>query len=142
MYETKRVPVVDFILRKYAGMGMVVFLLYLPACKTQQPCLPQTITRDSVRVQYRTDSVYLYERDSIFVQQRADTVYLTRYTTRYKDVLRLQHDTIVDTRHEVQVQQVRYVPKYYSVVSWGFWIFVVLLLLRIVLWVVKKYYGR
>lgn len=133
------------ILRFVVGVTILLLWLFpltLTSCKTQQPCLPQVITRDSVRVQYRTDSVYLYERDSIFVQQRADTVYLTRYTTRYKDVLRLQHDTIVDTRHEVQVQRERYVPKYYSVVSWGFWIFVVLLLLRIAWWVVKKYYGR
>lgn len=131
------------ILRVLAGIAIVLLWAWLlTSCKTQQPCLPQTITRDSVRVQYRTDSVYLYERDSIFVQQRADTVYLTRYTTRYKDVLRLQHDTIVDTRHEVQVQRERYVPKYYSVVSWGFWIFVVLLLLRIAWWIIKKYVSH
>lgn len=130
------------ILRALAGIAIVLLWVWLlTSCKTCE-CLPQTITRDSVRVQYRTDSVYLYERDSIFVQQRADTVYLTRYTTRYKDILRLQHDTIVDTRHEVQVQRERYVPRYYSVVSWGFWIFIALLLLRIAWWIVKKYYGR
>lgn len=132
-----------YTLRVLAGIAIVLLWVWLlTSCKTQQPCLPQTITRDSLVTRYLHDSVYLYERDSIFVQQRADTVYLTKYTTRYKDVLRVQHDTIVDTRHEVQVQRERYVPKYYSVVSWGFWIFVALLLLRIAWWALKKYYGR
>ena len=120
----------------------ILLVLALVGCKTVAPCVPETITRDSVRVEYKLDSVYLYERDSIFVHEKRDTVFVERWKTRYKDVLKIQHDTILDTRTEVQVQQVRYVPKYYRFCSWAFWIVVAVVLIRLAWLIAKKYYGR
>lgn len=120
----------------------ILFALALSACKTVAPCIPETITRDSVRVEYKLDSVYLYERDSIFVHEKRDTVFVERWKTRYKDVMKIQRDTVIDTKTEVQVQQVRYVPKYYRFTSLAFWIVVAILLIRLAWLIAKKYYGR
>ena len=124
------------------------FVLYIllsfafVGCKTVAPCIPETITRDSVRVEYKLDSVDLYERDSIFVHEKRDTVFVERWKTRYKDVLKIQRDTVIDTKTEVQVQRVRYVPKYYRFTSLAFWIVVAILLIRLAWLIAKKYYGR
>ena len=93
-------------------------------------------------MEYKLDSVYLYERDSIFVHEKRDTVFIERWKTRYKDVLKIQRDTVIDTKTEVQVQEVRYVPRYYRFTSWAFWIVVAILLIRLAWWIAKKYYGR
>ena len=120
----------------------ILFALALSACKSVAPCIPETITRDSVRVEYKLDSVYLYERDSIFVHEKRDTVFIERWKTLYKDVLKIQRDTVIDTKTEVQVQRVRYVPKYYRFTSLAFWIVVAILLIRLAWLIAKKYYGR
>ena len=120
---------------------LLAIISLFSSCRTVSPCVPETITRDSVRVEHRLDSVYLYERDSIFIHENAYTVWVERWKTRYKDVLKIQHDTIRDTHTEVQVQRVRYVPKYYHFCSWAFWIVVAILLIRIAWWLAKKYYG-
>lgn len=124
-------------------VALVVVLLFgLTACRTVSPCVPETITRDSIRVQHVLDSVYLYEHDSIFVHSKKDTVWVERWKTRYKDVIRVERDTVRDVRNEVHVQQVRYVPKYYKFTSWAFWIVVAIILIRIAWWIAKKFYGR
>lgn len=121
---------------------VVVLLLGLTACRTVAPCVPETIVRDSIRTRNILDSVYFYERDSIFVHAKADTVWVERWKTRYKDVIRVERDTVRDVHNEVQVKQVRYVPKYYKFTSWAFWIVVAIILIRIAWWVAKKFYGR
>lgn len=121
---------------------LVGLFLGLTACRTIAPCVPETVVRDSVRVQHVLDSIYLYERDSIFVHAKADTVFVERWKTRYKDVIRVERDTVRDTHTEVQVQQVRYVPKYYKFTSWSFWIIIALVLVRVAWLVAKKFYWR
>lgn len=124
----------------------VVVLLAMAAmmqsCRTVAPCVPDTIVRDIVRVEYKLDSVYLYERDSIFVHEKRDTVFVERWKTRYKDVVKIQHDTIRDTKTDVQVKQVTYVTNYYKFCSLAFWIVVAILFIRLAWWIAKKYYGR
>ena len=132
----------QYLLAIVAAWAVMAFLLCFGSCKTVAPCIPETITIDSVRVEYKLDSVYLYERDSIFVHEKRDTVFIERWKTRYKDVLKIQRDTVIDTKTEVQVQEVRYVPKYYRFTSWAFWIVVAILLIRLAWWIAKKYYGR
>ena len=129
-------------MRKFSLYILFALALVLVGCKTVAPCIPETITRDSVRVEYKLDSVYLYERDSIFVHEKRDTVFIERWKTRYKDVLKIQRDTVIDTKTDVQVQEVRYVPRYYRFTSLAFWIVVAILLIRIAWWIAKKYYGR
>ena len=125
-----------------AVAGLLAMAALLSSCRTVVPCVAETVVRDSVRVQRVLDSVYLYERDSIFVESRRDTVWVERWRTRYKDAVRVERDTVRDVRTEVQVEQVRYVPKYYRFTSWAFWIVVAIMLIRLAWWIAKKYYGR
>ena len=109
------------------GIALIAAMFFFSGCKTVQPL---TQTRDSVRVEVRHDSVYIFRHDSIFRDRwrAGDTVFITveKYKTLYRDKLIEVHDTITDTRTE-QVA-VRYVPDYYKRVSAGFWILLAILL--------------
>ena len=108
-------------------IALIAAIFFFSGCKTVQPL---TQTRDSVRVEVRHDSVYIYQHDSIYRDRwrAGDTVFVTveKYKTLYRDKLIEVHDTITDTRTE-QVA-VRYVPDYYKRVSAGFWILLAILL--------------
>ena len=108
------------------------------SCRATAPCVPETIVRDSIRTRNILDSIYLYERDSIFVRTAADTVWIERWKTRYKDVVRIQHDTIIDTRKETQVQQVRYIPTFHKVCAWIVCIAVAVLVLWLIVWIAVR----
>ena len=112
------------------------------SCKTVAPCVPETITIDSVRVEYKLDSIYLYERDSIFVHEKRDTVFVERWKTRYKDVLKIQRDTVIDTKTDVQVQRVEVTPRFAKFCYWWFGISAFLLVAGGVLLVCKKFYVK
>ena len=108
--------------------AMTLFMLVaFVGCKSAQP-IEQT--RDSVRVEYRHDSVYVYKHDSIFRDRwrNGDTVFVVteKWQVRWRDRLQVQHDTIATTKTETV--QVKYVPAYYKRVSTGFWVLLVLLL--------------
>ena len=109
-------------------------------CKTVQPIQQ---TRDSVRVEIRHDSVYVFKHDSIFRDRwrSGDTVFvtLTKFQTLYRDKLVEVHDTIATTQTE-QVP-VEVVPTYYKNTSRGFWVLLVILVL-IVGWKVAKVYFK
>ena len=109
------------------GIALIAAIFFSSGCKTVQPL---TQSRDSVRVEVRHDSVYIFRHDSIFRDRwrAGDTVFVTveKYKTLYRDKLIEVHDTITDTRTE-QVA-VRYVPDYYKRVSAGFWILLAILL--------------
>ena len=128
------------------ALAAVAFLLAIVACfgscKTVAPCIPETITRDSVRVEYKLDSVYLYERDSIFVHENRDTVFVERWKTRYKDVLKIQMDTVIDTKTDVQVHRVEVTPRFAKFCYWWFGITAFLLIAGGVLWICKKFYVK
>lgn len=68
-------------------------MLICCSCSTQK-CLPEIEYRDSVRIEYRLDSVYHYERDSIYLDRSSDTIYKEVFHWRYKDKIVLMHDTI------------------------------------------------
>ena len=112
------------------------------SCKTVAPCIPETITVDSVRVEYKLDSVYLYERDSIFVHAKKDTVFVERWKTRYKDVLKIQRDTVIDTKTDVQVQRVEVTPRFAKFCYWWFGISAFILVAGVVMWICKKFYVK
>ena len=132
----------QYILAIVAAWAAMAFLLCFGSCKTVAPCIPETITRDSVRVEYKLDSVYLYERDSIFVHEKRDTVFVERWKTRYKDVLKIQRDTVIDTKTEVQVQRVEVTPRFAKFCYWWFGITAFLLVAGGVLWICKKFYVK
>ena len=109
------------------GIALIAAIFLFGGCKTVQPL---TQSRDSVRVEVRHDSVYIFRHDSIFRDRwrAGDTVFITveKYKTLYRDKLIEVHDTITNTQTE-QVA-VRYVPDYYKRVSAGFWILLAILL--------------
>ena len=109
------------------GIALIAAMFFFSGCKTVQPL---TQSRDSVRVEVRHDSVYIYQHDSIYRDRwrAGDTVFVTveKYKTLYRDKLIEVHDTITNTQTE-QVA-VRYVPDYYKRVSTGFWILLAILL--------------
>ena len=132
----------QYILAIVAAWAAMAFLLCFGSCKTVAPCIPETITIDSVRVEYKLDSVYLYERDSIFVHEKRDTVFVERWKTRYKDVLKIQRDTVIDTKTEVQVQRVEVTPRFAKFCYWWFGITAFLMIAGTVLLVCKKFYVK
>lgn len=126
----------------FSGIAAAIaFVLILCAsCSTQKPI---TNTRDSVRIEYRLDSIYVLQHDSVFRDRwrSGDTIYVQveKWRTRYKDKIVLQHDTI-RTEHSEQVP-VEYVPAYYKNTSKGFWVLLALLVL-IIGWKIAKIYFR
>lgn len=125
------------------GIGAVLIMwlcLTLVGCKSTQPL---TQTRDSVRVEFRHDSIFIWQHDSIFRDRwrAGDTVYVSveKFKTLYKDKLIEVHDTINLTQTE-QVA-VKYVPNYYKRVSTGFWILLAILIV-IVGWKIAKIYFK
>ena len=119
-------------------IALIAVMFFFSGCKTVQPL---TQSRDSVRVDVRHDSVYIYQHDSIYRDRwrAGDTVFVTveKYKTLYRDKLIEVHDTITNTQTE-QVA-VRYVPDYYKRVSAGFWILLAILLAIIAFKAYKLY---
>ena len=129
------------------GIGTLLILwlcLHLVGCKTIQQ---QTAVhnRDSVRVEVRLDSIYIYEHDSIWRDRwrQGDTVFVTveKWKTRYRDKLREVHDTIAVVKTD-SVTTVVSVPRprtgYDRFCSWWFWITAILLLLKLACWVMER----
>lgn len=121
--------------------------LYLIICVCACAC---KVPRGAPLIEYRdrlqidtvtlTDSVYV----SRYVREKGDTVFVTDtlFKFKYRDKIKeLQvHDSIP---YEVQVEvPVRVRSGYDRFTSWFFWIVVVLVLIRIAWWAVKKYYLR
>ena len=125
-----------------ASLAAMAFLFFFGSCRTVAPCVPETITIDSIRVEYKLDSVYLYERDSIFVHEKRDTVFVERWKTRYKDVLKIQMDTVIDTKTEVQVQRIEVTQRFAKFCYWWFGISAFILIAGGALWVCKKFYVK
>lgn len=117
----------------------VLMAIALNGCKTIQPI---TIVRDSIRVEYKLDSVYLLQRDSVFIDRytKADTVFVVKekWMTRYKDAIRLQHDTITLTQTQTKVVTEKYIPK------WAWWCLItcIALVVGIVVRIIIKIYSR
>ena len=121
-----------------AAMCVAMLVWMLQGCKVQD-CLPETIARDSIVTEYKLDSIYLYEKDSIFIKEKADTVFVEKWKTRYKDVMKIERDTVWQENKVVEVKVEQHVPQ---VVKWFAWIgafFVVFYLVKIGLWVYRRF---
>ena len=133
---------VENLIQTIVAAVLVAMLVWmLQACKVQD-CIPETIVRDSIRTEYRIDSVYKYERDSIFIKQTPDTIFVEKYITRYKDVLKIEHDTIYQDNSVVEVKEVEVEKPIAGFVKWLAWIggaAILYVLLRIALWVYRKF---
>ena len=133
---------IEGILKVLAGIFCLLMLCWmLSSCKTVD-CIPETIVKDSIRVEQRLDSIYLYEKDSIYIHQKADTIYVNKYVTRYKDVMKIERDTIWQENKVVEVKEVLVEKPIAGVVKWFSWVgafFVVFYLVKIGLWVYRKF---
>ena len=131
---------IDYIIQTIVAAVLVAMLVWmLQGCKVQD-CIPETITKDSIRTEYKLDSIYLYEKDSVFIKEKADTIFVNKYVTRYKDVLKIERDTIYQENKVVEVKVEQYVPQH---IKWFAWIgafFVVFYLVKTGLWVYRKFF--
>jgi hypothetical protein len=127
-----------------AALLVALLVTILPSCKTVD-CLPETIVRDSIVTEYKLDSIYLYEKDSVFIKEKADTVFVNKYVTRYKDVMKIERDTIWQENKVVEVKEVLVEKPIAGVVKWLSWVgafFVVLYLVKAGLWVYRKFFLK
>lgn len=133
---------IEDILRVIAAAFCVAMMVWmLQSCKTQD-CIPETIIKDSIRVEYNLDSIYLYEKDSVYIKEGKDTIYLYKYVTRYKDVLKVERDTIIQDKVVVEVKEVEVEKPIAGITKWFAWIgaaFLVFFLVKIGLWVYRKF---
>ena len=135
-----RIDFVTFI-RILVAAICVAMAVWMCSCKTQD-CIPETITKDSIVTEYKLDSIYLYEKDSIFIKEKADTVFVNKYVTRYKDVMKIERDTIWQENKVVEVKEVLVEKPIAGVVKWFAWIgafAVVFYLVKFGLWVYRKF---
>jgi hypothetical protein len=84
------------------------------------------------------DSIYLH--DSIFVHIRADTVYLEKWHTRYKDRLVTKTDTVTLTETKTETVEKPYVPSFYKVCAVFAILFALYWLVKLALYIAKRYY--
>lgn len=133
---------IDYIIQTIAAAILVAMLVWmLQGCKVQD-CIPETIVRDSIVTEYKHDSTYIYQHDSIFIKEKADTIFVNKYVTRYKDVMKIERDTIWQENKVVEVKEVLVEKPIAGVVKWFSWIgafFVVLYLVKAGLWVYRKF---
>lgn len=136
---SKQNNIFEWLLTAMLFAAIITIVAGLTSCKT---CVPLVEVRDSVRVEYKLDSVYVYQHDSIFRDRwrNGDTVFVQveKWQTRYKDKIVLQHDTI--RTNELKVQQVEVVPKFYKNCTIAMWVLVVLGALAIAARILIKIY--
>lgn len=128
-----------YIIYVFAAVCMMTLLLVQSSCSSPKVV---TVTEYRDRVQHDTltqvDSVYVGH----YVREKGDTVWVfdTIFKYKYLDkyVYEYAHDS-VPYAVEVQVP-VRMRNGYDKFVSWGFWVLVLLILLRIGWWAFKKFY--
>lgn len=129
----------EWLLAAMLFAAIVTIVAGMSSCKT---CVPIVEVRDSVRVEYKLDSVYVYQHDSIFRDRwrNGDTIFVQveKWQTRYKDKIVLQHDTI--RTNELQVQQVEVVPKFYKGCTIALWVLLALVVIGIAIRIVIKIY--
>ena len=127
----------------YALFAWLLFALSFltTSCKVCEPII-KTEYRDSVRTEYRRDSVRMI--DSVFVDRwRAnDTVFVnkTKYCYLYRDVLHT--DTFIIDNSTTETVQVRYVPPFYKWCTVALWCLIAIVVLYVVLRIFKAIYLR
>lgn len=132
---------IDHIIQTIVAAICVAILVWmLQSCKTID-CIPETIVRDSVRIEQKLDSIYLYEKDSIFIKEGRDTIFVEKYITRYKDVLKIERDTIYQDNSVVEVKEVLVEKPIAPFVKWLAWWGAACVLI-LLLWVVLKIYRK
>ena len=110
--------------------------MLLTACKSVQTTANSTT--DHITAQLQRDSIYLH--DSIFVRIRADTVYLEKWHTKWREKEIIRTDTIQIESIKVETKEVRYVPRFYKYCAALTAVLLILLLVKFMLWLYKRFY--
>ena len=123
-------------------IALIVFSFV--SCKTL-PTPTNTHNRDSVRIEYLHDSVYIYKHDSIFRDRwrEGDTVYITteKWLTRYKDKLIEKHDSIYVNNTDTIYQTVEVEKKgaaFWKGSGIAFWILLGILIIGVAVGITIK----
>lgn len=123
----------------FFAVAFLFIMLCMNACSAPKVV---TVTEYSDRVQRdtltRTDSVYI----SHVVREKGDTVHILDTIFKYKYLDKYAYVYVHDSvPYEVEVQvPVRTSNGYDRFTSWGFWILLLLLLLRVAWWAFRKFY--
>ena len=125
-------------MRKLLIWCNILIMLVCLSCSSQK-CLPDIEYRDSVRIEYKLDSVYHYERDSIYLDRSADTIYKEVWHWRYKDKIVEKTDTIYNNQQIVQTKVERYIPAFFK---WCTGLFFAVVLAGIIRIIIKIYLRR
>ena len=123
----------------FVAVAFLFMTLCMNACSAPRVV---TVTEYRDRVQRdtltRTDSVYI----SHVVREKGDTFYVLDTIFKYKYLDKYAYVYVHDSvPYEVQVP-VRTRNGYDRFTSWGFWILLLLLLLRVAWWLFRKFYLR
>lgn len=122
-----------------AILTALVMAIGMTGCKT---CVPIVEVRDSIRTEYKLDSVYVYKHDSVWRDRwrNGDTVFVVqeKYRTLYKDKIVEIHDTI-RTNTEI-VQERKVVPPFYKGCTIALWVLIACVVLYIVARVLIRVY--
>lgn len=128
-------------MKNFPIFAVILISVLLVSC-AQTKTVTVTEYRDRVQKDTitRTDSVYV----SRVVREKGDTIYVTDTLLRFKYLDRTRdvyvHDSIP---YKVEVvKEVRKRNGYDRFTSWGFWIFIVLISLRVGWWFFKTFYLR
>ena len=123
----------------FIAVAFLFMTLCMSACSAPKVV---TVTEYRDRVQRdtltRTDSVYI----SHVVRENGDTVHILDTIFKYKYLDKYAYVYVHDSiPYEVEVQvPVRKRNGYDRFTSWGFWILILLLLLRVAWWAFRKFY--
>ena len=117
---------------------MLMSVALLPACRSMQTVTDTNVSHVANNTQ--RDSIYLH--DSVFVHIRADTVYLEKWHTRWRDRETVKTDTITQTVTQTETVQIRCVPSFYKYCAAFAILFVLYWLVRLALFIAKRYYLR
>lgn len=128
-----------YIIYVCAAVCLTTLLLLQSSC-TSPKIVTVTEYRDRVQKDTLTqvDSVYV----SRVIREKGDTVHIWDTIFKYKYLDKVRDVYVRDSiPYAVEVQvPVRVRNGYDKFVSWGFWILIVLLLLRLGWWAFKKFY--
>jgi hypothetical protein len=115
---------------------MLMSVLLLPACQSMQTVAETNANHVSNNIQ--RDSIYLH--DSIFVHIRADTVYLEKWHTRWRDRETVKTDTVTLTETKTETVEKPYVPSFYKYCAAFAILFALYWLVKLALYIAKRYY--
>lgn len=116
--------------------AILLSAMLLTACRTTQTMTDTNANHVTNNIQ--RDSIYLH--DSIFVHIRADTVYLEKWHTRWRDRETVKTDTITLTETKTEMVEKPYVPSFYKYCAAFAILFVLYWLVKLALYIAKRYY--